>query len=97
MPVINNPPLRQSLAGKPSAREVLTGVKEPSPTSSTPTAWAEWFNQVYTVCFALQQSGVTAKRPTTNLWTGRPYFDTTLGKPIWYKTAGWVDATGASV
>lgn len=59
--------------------------------------WRNFFNSVYNVCNALTMSGTTANRPTVGLWTGRMYFDTTLGKPIWYKTAGWVDATGAAV
>lgn len=41
--------------------------------------------------------GVTADRPATRLVVGQSYFDTTLGKPIWWKGAVWVDATGATV
>ena len=41
-------------------------------------------------------SGTTADRPTSDLWTGRTYFDTTLGQPIWYDGSGWVDATGTT-
>lgn len=59
--------------------------------------WRLFFVAVFNVCLAVTSSGTTAQRPTKLLWTGRPYFDTTLGKPIWYKTAGWVDATGAAV
>lgn len=59
--------------------------------------WATFFSNAFLILSALTQSGTTAKRPTSGLWTGRMYFDTTLGKPIWYKTAGWVDATGAAV
>lgn len=59
--------------------------------------WRNFFNSVYNICNALTMSGTTARRPTSGLWTGRMYFDTTLGKPIWFKTAGWVDATGAGV
>lgn len=46
----------------------------------------------------LQQitSGTTASRPATPP-TGFGYFDTTLGKPVWWKGAVWVDATGATV
>lgn len=67
-----------------------------------PFAWGAWFQQVFNICFALTQSGVTANRPTSGLWVGRMYFDTTLNKPIWCKTptsspAVWVDATGAAV
>ena len=47
----------------------------------------------------LTESGATADRPDRLLFTGRTYFDTTLGKPIWYDedNAVWVDATGATV
>lgn len=46
--------------------------------------------------------GTTANRPTTDMFPGKLYFDTTLaanGKPIWYTGTGaiWVDATGAIV
>jgi len=42
--------------------------------------------------------GTTANRPTTQLFTGMMYFDTTLNKPIWRNAAntGWVDATGTA-
>lgn len=42
-------------------------------------------------------SGSTLNRPT-NVRTGAMYFDTSLAKPIWYKSDGkWVDATGTVV
>lgn len=59
--------------------------------------WRNFFQQAYSICNALTMSGTTAQRPTVGLYTGRMYFDSTLGKPIWYKTAGWVDATGGAV
>lgn len=41
--------------------------------------------------------GPTTNRPTSPL-VGDTYFDTTLGKPIWYKGSNaWVDATGSTV
>ena len=59
--------------------------------------WTLWGDFVT----AGKQSGVTADRPTQGLWVGRTYFDTTLNKPVWVKTATgtpvWVDATGAVV
>lgn len=45
----------------------------------------------------LATSGTTAQRPT---WAavGYTYFDTTLGKPVYFKSTGvWVDSTGATV
>jgi len=46
---------------------------------------------------AREEIGNTSQRPTSNLYQGRPYFDTTLGKPIWYDGSVWRDATGATV
>lgn len=63
-------------------------------------SWLKWFTWAHNGISAIYGSGTTADRPTVLLWIGRPYFDTTLGKPIWLKTARpvvWVDATGASV
>lgn len=58
--------------------------------------WRNFFTSVFNICNALTQSGTTAQRPATLLWTGRVFFDTTLGKPIWWKTVGWVDAAGVA-
>jgi len=41
--------------------------------------------------------GTTEERPTQNLYIGLMYFDTTLNKPIWRKSNGWVDSTGNTV
>lgn len=78
--LINSPPLRDLVDG------------DAGPTRP----WSAWFSQVYTLLFATGQSGTTANRPTEGLWVGRPYFDTTLGLPIWYSGSDWVDATGTS-
>lgn len=45
---------------------------------------------------AVANSGTTANRPAVPV-TGQMYFDTTLGRPVWYNGAAWVDATGAPV
>lgn len=46
-------------------------------------------------------SGNTSSRPVNGLKfqmdIGFQYFDTTLGKPIWYNGTDWVDATGSAV
>lgn len=39
-------------------------------------------------------SGSTANRPTASAITGQYYFDTTIGKPIWWNGTIWVLATG---
>lgn len=60
------------------------------------TPWVNWLAQVRLVCFDLQNAGTTALRPTTSLYTGKFYFDTTLGLPIYYKGPGWVKADGTA-
>lgn len=42
------------------------------------------------------ENGVTGNRPSSPA-IGQRYFDTTLGKPIWYNGTNWVDANGAIV
>lgn len=59
--------------------------------------WSAWLHQAFLCCFATQDSGPTASRPTTELWIGRRYFDTSLGKPVYLKSLGpnvWVDGVG---
>lgn len=78
----------------PQGELVRHGVPVPS--------FSLWLQQLYWIAFASQQSGTTANRPTTRLYVGRPYFDTSLGKPIWVLSvaagvATWCDATGAVV
>jgi hypothetical protein len=49
---------------------------------------------------AFAGKGPTSSRPALGSDIAAIYFDTTLaasGKPIWWTTAGWVDATGAAV
>jgi hypothetical protein len=59
--------------------------------------WRPFLSAVFQLLAAMTQSGTTVQRPTTFLWVGRNYFDTTLGIPIWYEGPAWVDATGAPV
>ena len=59
-----------------------------------------WALNVFQVVFACAQSGATSARPTSGLWVGRPYYDTTLHKPIWVDSTSpvvWHDASGAAV
>ena len=60
-------------------------------------ALATWFTQVYIICFAMQESGTTAQRPTKSLWIGRMYLDTTINRPIWYTGTNWIRADGVVV
>lgn len=59
--------------------------------------WRNFFVAVYNICNALTMSGTTANRPTTLLWVGRTYFDTTLTRPIWYTGSAWIRADGVAV
>lgn len=68
--------------------------------SGVAAPWRNFFVSVFNICAALTTSGTTAQRPTSLIWIGRTYFDTTLGIPIWVQSVGplvWCDATGAAV
>jgi hypothetical protein len=64
--------------------------------------WSRWFTRVWNFASSIGSSGATINRPTTGLYIGLQFFDTTLGYPIWVSsvTAGvatWVNGSGASV
>lgn len=73
--------------------------RPPSDPNLNSRVWVIWFSDMGRTLNGLTESGATADRPDRLLFTGRTYFDTTLGKPIWYDedNAVWVDATGATV
>jgi hypothetical protein len=58
--------------------------------------WKPFFSSVFALLAAMTQSGTTAQRPTSLLWVGRMYMDTTLGLPIFYVGPGWVKADGTA-
>lgn len=94
--------MAQDLISTPPTRATIDQEDENGNVVRVSAPWSNWFTQVFQNCFATYQSGTTAQRPTTNLWVGRRYFDTSLGtygKPIWWnKNANaWVDASGALV
>lgn len=71
-----------------------------TPDGRVSASWNAWLSRQADI--TRPGNGTTAQRPTTGLYPGRMFFDTSLGangKPIWVnKTgSGWVDATGASV
>jgi hypothetical protein len=73
----------------PPVRDIISDGK------SNDQAWIGWFQTAFYILFSQTQSGTTAQRPTKTLWIGRRYFDTTLGKPIFFKGSGvWVDGAG---
>lgn len=64
--------------------------------ASWPKPLGNWFARAWQIIAAAEQSGITAARPVKNyeLWIGRPYFDTTIGLPIWWNGSDWIDAAG---
>ena len=45
----------------------------------------------------VRASGTTANRPTSRIYPGYPYYDTTLNKPIVYDGTNWRDGAGTIV
>jgi len=69
-------------------------------TSMMSREWAVWFTKLWTVSTNINSSGTTADRPTTGLYIGMTYFDTTIGRPIWLQAANppaWIRADGVFV
>lgn len=86
----NNPALNSDLP-------VLNEKRDQIGTTRWTQPWKNWMTQTFQIVFDVQNSGTTANRPTTNLYVGKPYFDTTLGIPIWYDGTNWIDAAGNTV
>lgn len=64
-------------------------------------AYRAWLASVYRWLVPLGQFGTTAQRPTKNLYVGQPYYDTTLGLPVWVHQVSpsiiWHNGAGAAV
>lgn len=60
-----------------------------------------WFGAIQQWLGPLGQFGTTAQRPTKNLWIGLPYYDTTLGYPVFVHQISpsiiWHNGAGAAV
>jgi hypothetical protein len=62
-----------------------------------------YFAQIdsFTQAIAIPPSGTTANRPVDNvqvpLSVGQYYFDTTLGRPIFWNGTAWINASGTVV
>lgn len=59
--------------------------------------WAQWLTRVNAIANANVDYGTTTQRPTSGLWIGRRYYDTTLGFPVYVdsvKPTVWHDAAG---
>ena len=62
--------------------------------------WSQWLSWAHVSLSSIRQSGPTSERPTSVLWIGRQYFDTTLNKPVYLSAVNpnvWRDASGAPV
>jgi hypothetical protein len=58
--------------------------------------WVTFASDVFKTLASLQGAGTTAQRPTSFLWLGRPYFDTTLGYEIHWNGTIWVKYDGTA-
>jgi hypothetical protein len=58
-----------------------------------------YFNQIdnFAQGVLVPASGATLGRPTERLQIGQYYFDTTIGRPIWWNGANWINAAGTVV
>lgn len=86
----------------------MSGTSEPSPWSTTgdSAGLVNVFQEQNRLLSAMLQlmgtqltssgSGITAARPTVHS-VGDVYFDTTLGLPVWWNGANWINAAGAIV
>lgn len=90
--------MSQDFISPPPGRATFDELDASGRPSRANRLWTAFMDRVFAVCFAMTQSGTTAQRPTEGLFNGRFYWDTTLGKPVWYDSAAeeWVDATGAA-
>lgn len=59
--------------------------------------WSEWLYITTSSLTPVATSGNTSSRPSSNLGIGQSYYDTSLGKPIWWNGSRWKDSTGTSV
>lgn len=63
--------------------------------------WAAFFQAVQQIAISGSRNGSTTARPTSDFkgrYEGMPFFDRTLGQPVFLKFASsdvWVDATGS--
>jgi hypothetical protein len=57
--------------------------------TDTPTDNLQVVNRKYVTL-----NGITANRPTSSV-TGQRYFDTTIGRPVYWQGTKWVDGAGS--
>ena len=63
--------------------------------------WMTWVSTAQSILQATSSSGPTASRPSSGLYVGQFWFDTSLGVPVWVKTVSpaivWVNGAGTPV
>lgn len=71
---------------------------------ATSSAWVAWLSSLFRVVAPMGTNGTTAQRPLGTaqlpLYIGQPYFDTTLGLPVFVKSLNptvWVNGAGVPV
>lgn len=63
---------------------------------TAPKEQSRWQDDITDAVNQVRSSGTTAQRPTSALYAGRQYYDTTLGKPIWWNGTAWKLADGTA-
>jgi hypothetical protein len=85
--------------GLPTQKQKIWNDVSMAGQASIDVNWYKYFNDVRNWIIENSQSGTTAQRPTTNLYVGRLYCDTTLGyyihvhstnPTVWHNEAGAV-------
>lgn len=62
--------------------------------------WVTWIRQdLFNMASLDTGSGPTGSRPVNGIKNGSRYWDTTIGRPIWYDldNTKWIDAAGTTV
>jgi len=56
----------------------------------TQTPWVQWFSQLQPLLNSVNSSGPTSARPTSGLYIGYAYFDTTINQMIYWSGVTWI-------
>lgn len=74
------PPFNSPIQTEPTIKGVVSIVN----------VWQNWLQLAQIYLANLTGSGPTSARPTSNLWVGQPFFDTTLVKQVIWNGSEWV-------
>jgi trimeric autotransporter adhesin len=77
------PPFNSPVQTEPTIKGIVT-IK---------AVWQNWLQLVQMFLANLTDSGPTSARPTTDLWVGRPFFDTTINVPVYWDGSTWVTSS----